>query len=86
MKIWIAEILVRTGVAVLADGRCRPRWHDGDQERQCKHLQRAMWFQSRGVIGGATYYEIRRRITGGNWQGQLYRKGLKRCEGALYEA
>lgn len=71
MRIWLVEILVRLGVAVIADGRCRPRWYGSDQERKVKSLGRYWWSaeRRRSVASGhfdVQYYVARMLATGSN--------------------
>lgn len=83
MRILLVEILVRLGVAVIADGRCRPRWYGSDQERVCRRVQ-AAWWHGRRVLGlsfasgkltAFKYHAMREIVTGSNWQHKRYRKG-----------
>lgn len=85
MRIWLVEILVRLGVAVIADGRCRPRWYGSDQERVCRTEQRKWWYRPFGVgamffgrkkLTATGYYLMRKLVTGSNWQHRQYRQGL----------
>lgn len=85
MRIWLVEILVRLGVAVIADGRCRPRWYGSDQERVCRTEQRGWWHRPFGLgamlfgrtkLTATEYYLMRKRVTGSNWQHRQYRHGL----------
>lgn len=72
MNLWLVEILVRTGLCVIADGRCRPRWYGGDQSKVCK-LEQGMWWGSWAPrFAPFTYYLMRKRVTGSNWQWRQY--------------
>lgn len=68
MKLWLVEILVRLGVAVIADGRCRPRWYGSDQSRVVRNLRGVMWSKKwRDRVGGAfdsRYYAVKMYATG----------------------
>lgn len=77
MRICLVEILVRLGVAVIADGRCRPRWYGSDQRKVCKEMQEWFWFWcgiGSGRITPTRYYWARWVVTGSNGQKQQYRK------------
>lgn len=83
MKIWLVEILVRLGVAVIADGRCRPRWYGSDQEVVCGRV-RVAWWRRRQVLGLSygsgkltpfKYYCMREIVSGSNLPHQQYRYG-----------
>lgn len=75
MRIWLVEILVRLGVAVIADGHCRPRWYGSDQAKVCKEMQEWFWCRiGSGRITPTRYYWARWVVTGSNWQKQQYRK------------
>lgn len=83
MKLWLVEILVRLGVAVIADGRCRPRWYGSDQCKVCGS-ERFMWSHGhftgilRRKLTPSSYYLMRRRVTGSNWQHKQYTDGMLR--------
>lgn len=75
MRIWLVEILVRLGVAVIADGRFRPRWYRSDQRKVCKEMREWFWCRiGSGRITPTRYYWARWVVTGSNWQKQQYRK------------
>lgn len=76
MRIWLVEILVRLGVAVIADGRCRPRWYGSDQVKLCEYSRAAMRSSPFGLIDWFTYYSVRTHVTGANWQSKQYRAGI----------
>lgn len=79
MKLWLVEILVRLGVAVIADGRCRPRWYESDQAHLCfLHREWYRWFYRREITP-SKYYHIRAVVTGSNWQHKQYRQGVLRA-------
>ena len=81
MPLYLVELLVRLGVAVIADGTIKPRWYGSNQAKVCK---RAQWQWRRRVAGilrrkvtPASYYTMRTRVTGSNWQHKQY------CQGKL---
>lgn len=84
MRIWLVEILVRLGVAVIADGRCRPRWYGSDQSRVVSS-QKFWWCHGhftgilRRKVTPANYYAMRTKATGGNWQRKQYYQGALEC-------
>lgn len=80
MSLYLVELLVRLGVAVIADGTIKPRWAGSDQAKVCKRVQ-ARWWRGRRVRGltygsgkltAAKYYCLREIVTGSNWQAQQY--------------
>lgn len=81
----LVELLVRLGVAVIADGTIKPRWYGSDQAKVCKRVQ-WQWRHGRRVLGltygsgrltPLKYYHMRSVVTGSNWQHKQY------CQGKL---
>ena len=82
MKLWLVEILVRLGVAVIADGRCRPRWYGSDQAKVAGGVRDYCWsHMSFGPMKPRAYYWVRSEVTGSNWQHKQYRRGAKAAIG-----
>lgn len=77
------ELPVRLGVAVIADGRCRPRWYGSDQAEVVERLARYWWAPRhfRGVmrrkLTPADYYLTRALATGSDWQQRQYERACK---------
>jgi hypothetical protein len=79
---YLVELLVRLGVAVIADGTIKPRWYGSDQAKVCKRVQ---WQWRHGHFTGilrrkvtpTSYYTTRHEATGSNWQHKQY------CQGKL---
>lgn len=70
------ELPVRLGVAVIADGRCRPRWYGSDQAKVCKEQQAFWWChgpsRARTALFDSFYYLTHKKVTGSNRQLKLY--------------
>lgn len=71
MSLYLVELLVRLGVAVIADGTIKPRWYGSDQAKVCKRVQIV---KSSRRLTPAGYYKLRMYVTGSNHQAQLYHR------------
>ena len=64
--LWLVELLVRTGLWLIRDGRIAWRWARSNQQHVIRSEQYAWWFGERLLPFEDEYLFTRERITGDN--------------------